>query len=642
MANSSYARSSLALAAMEFVPPILRKTLLNQREFCEEYGLKTDAVIGFGDLGVSLPRSDLFDAIRNILSDGSERIVSDTDGQDWKVFVEGKDGEPSQILISNNDRRFKLPDFNALSPDSTIRLQSLQKESSDVNLPLAAKTAWQNVLMERSLEDDEVDTFHSEFRDTPVNAARSIHAEFQQVEGSAQFLVPSSRRYLTRLVGEYDGSASIYEYAVGAGRNFMEGLSKWRSYDGFLSSLFLSSHSTLTAEISVKNLDRRDISRALEFLINSGDRLSQLGAVEVGLRVLPDIPEIETLLVRLIEQIRDDDPQGSTSGFKLFSALFVFVDGALSERRLLSDVPPFYRRLASLAHAALIQREAVATSIEIDYFCEWAWSSYGERFYYQSLVDMRLEPRWKPDFAEASQIKADFLGRLMIAGKSNEKNIRSNELRALLLGADSGSIHSVVNFPRPYYPGPLEGQDASPVALPDDLAETVEARLKEDEVGPASFIALVNSVLIFRVDQSQAKLAAEALKAGEHRLARVEDHSQLFAILQGLATVAAVSRVHSLADGLRILVRQYRHDTQYTLSIDEALTICLVASASRDNLNDWVEYVGDWLADLAFENFQGTEGESLYSHLRCLCHSVPELWISCGRADAALKAYLDI
>ncbi|MAO93224.1 MAG: hypothetical protein CMM78_11200 [Rhodospirillaceae bacterium] len=629
----------MAQAALEHMPPVIRQTLIEQRDFCEEYGLKADAVIAFGNTGISVQRSELFEAIRAVLADRSEVAVTDTDGRDWKVFSEGGEGEQPRLLISSNDQRLNLPDFTALSPDSATRLRSLEEAASDVNLPTNATAAWRAILSKRSLEDDEVDQFHSEFRDTPVHIARSIRAEIQKGESSASSLVPSSRRYFTRLVGEYDGSSSIRDYAVGAGQNFMEGVASWRPYDGFLSSLFLSTHSALTAEVGVERLDDKDIVRAFEFLVERGDRLSQLGAVEVGLRILPERPEIEASLVRLVEQIRDDDVDGSMSGFKLFSALFILVDGELSRTRLFADCPPFYRRLASLAQAALIQRETVAAPIEIDSFCEWALNVRGEQFYLQSLADMRLEPRWKPDFSEASQMKADFLGRLMIAGKNYEKNIGSSELQALLVGSEIGSLHSQIEFPRPYFPGPLEGQETSPNPLPDELMEAVEAQLKANEVGPSSFIALVNSALIFRVDQSQVEMAAEALKIGRHRLANIEDRSQLLAILNGLATVSAVSRGKALADELRLLVRRYRRDTQYALSLDEAFRICLVASASRSDLKDWRESVGDWLTELAFEDFQGKEGEALYSHLQCLCHVVPELWVSCGRADAALAAY---
>ena len=58
------------------------------------------------------------------------------------------------------------------------------------------------------------------------------------------------------------------------------------------------------------------------------------------------------------------------SGFKFLSALFCLVDGTLSRTRLLSAEPPFYRRLAALSQAALIQRQLVNIDIDIDLFSE--------------------------------------------------------------------------------------------------------------------------------------------------------------------------------------------------------------------------------------------------------------------------------
>lgn len=67
--------------------------------------------------------------------------------------------------------------------------------------------------------------------------------------------------------------------------------------------------------------------------------------------------------------------------------------------------------------------------------------------------------------------------------------------------------------------------------------------------------------------------------------------------------------------------------------------ICLKAASSCVALNDWRDFVGDWLTELAFNDLEGKDGEVLHSYLQCLCRAVPELWISCGRADAALMAY---
>lgn len=641
MKNNPNIRYKLASLALERLPPLIQKTLLDQRDFLEEYGFKADVTISLGDTDISFQRSDLFKAIRRVFAGQPEVIVTDTDDCNWKVFSDDGKGEQPQIIISNNEQRHVLPDFTVFSTDKTVRLRSFEKSVEDVNLPANVATTWRNILSERRLSDEEIDQFHIEFRDTPVHIARAIRAEIPEGRSNKSSLAPPSRRYFARLVGEYDESPSVRDYATGTGKKFMEELSAWRPYDGFLSSLFLSSHSTLTNEIKVEHLKKEEITQAFEFLVERGDKLSQLGAVEVGLRILPDIPEIEALLIRLVKRIRDDDTDKSESDFKLFSALFIFVDSELSRTRIFSNAPPFFRRLASLAQAALIQREVIAAPINIASFCEQILKIGGEQFHLQSLADMRLEPRWNPIFADASQIRADFFGRLMFAGENYEKNISSVELRGLLLGSEPKSIPSLIDSPQPYFPGPLEGEEKSANAPPDELKKIITSQLQIEEVSPSSFTTLINSAFLFRVDPSQAEIAAEALKTSNHRFVNIKSRFQLLVALQGLATVAAVSRKSTLADELRIITQRYRRDAQYSLSVEEALIICLIASASRHDLRDWKENVGDWLTEIAFEDFQDNEGEILYSHLRCLCHAVPELWSSCGKVDAALLATLE-
>ena len=238
-------------------------------------------------------------------------------------------------------------------------------------------------------------------------------------------------------------------------------------------------------------------------------------------------------------------------------------------------------------------------------------------------------------------MKAECFGRVMLAAMQFEANLKDSELQRLILGSEPRSLHSLSVFPSPYFPGPLEGAEDSPNALPSDLSAAIKAQLSTDEVQPSSFVALVNSAMIFQVDSGQAELAAKALKLGNYRLANVKHKSQLFTILHGLATVTAKTRSKKLADELRILVRRYRRDTQYRISSDEELQICLTAAASRASLTEWRDFVGEWLTELAFGEFRDDEGRVFHSRLHCLCHAVPELWVSCAKADAALMAFND-
>lgn len=631
-----YVKAAIALATLNLTSPMLRNSLLEEKMLREDYGIRSDAVLSFNDSDVSIQRSDLYDAIRRVHSGASETKVIDTDDREWSLQIQNK---TQKVVISHNNHSLILDNFDEFSPDNTIRLRSLDEAAIDVNLPVVARDRWQNILLNRAFDDDEMDDFRTDCHNTPVKIAQLIRNEFAKGEISISTLVPSSRKYFESLVGCFDGSASINEYAGGSGKQLFEQLSTWNPYDGLLLSLYLSMHSDLTAEMNVEQLKSNDFITALEFLEEDGDRISQLGAIEIGLRVLIEIPDIEQIIIRLIKQIRDDDINDLSSGFKILSALFILVDGELSRIRLFSAEPPFYRRLASLAQAALIHQQLVKSDVDIEQFCEWALNTRGQQYYFQSLADMRLEPRWNPDLASASQMKAEFIGRVLIAAKKYEKNINEGELYDLVIGTKPGSLNSHFRFYDPFFPGPLEGMGNNPNFMPVEFVDSIEAQLSAEVVEPSSFITLVNSALIYRIDSHHADLAAGSLKLGSYRLANVENKSQLLAILNGLAIVAAVARSSSLANELQILVRRYRHDAQYTLSIDEALRICLVAAASNADLNNWRQYVGDGLINLAFGKLEGNDGEVFHSHVHCLCHSVPELWVTCGRVDAALSAY---
>lgn len=629
----------MAEAALKLVPPIIRTTLIEDSAFREEYGLASDAVLSFSALSVK--RSHLFNAIRKLYSGKSEVKVTDTEDRKWKLKNISVEGGVPKLVLSRYKQCLNLPDFGVFSQDMVTRLGSLDAAASKVNLPGAARDRWRKILSKRALQDDEFEAFYRDYRETPIDGARSIRDDIVGGKSHLSSLVPASRKYFERLVGLYDGSKSVRDYAAGPGRATIRELSGWRPYDGFLSSLFLSSHPSLTAEINIEQLGDGDLIRALEFLEKHGDRISQLGAIEVGLRVLSSRPEIEPGLIRLISQIRDDNATSQGSGFRLLSALFILVDGELSRARMFSAEPPFYRRLAALSQAALIQRQLLASkvSVDIDAFCGWAINLRVTQFWLQSLTDLRKERRWNPDFADASQMKADFLGRIMIAARTYEKDIKSPKLSELVLGSKPGSLQAHSDFFHPYLPGPLEGAEESQSPLPAEWAETIRRQLNAETITPTSFMALVNCAFHFRLDAGDVELAARALKLGSHRIVNVEDRRQLLAVLNGLATVACVARSSVLADELRILVRRYRRDGKHALSVQDAIMICVVCAASRAELNDWREFLGDWLTELAFGDLDGDEGVVLHSHLRYLCHAVPELWISCGRPDAALMAY---
>lgn len=638
MSTISVSKFARAQALLSIIPPMICQNMLDNQAFRQMIGIEVETTISFGDEDISFRSSVFFSIVRAVLAGTDQTQITDSQGIYWNLRNEASNKCPPSLVLLSDKKRLILPEFGVLSEHATIRIDSLEKIASDVNLPVDAKEKWHILLTKRALDDDELDSFHSDLYDTPVHFERMINTEIKSGRGSISSLIPNSRKYYQRLVGIYEENASLKSYAEGNARKLFINLASWRPYEGFLLSLLLSSHSAFTAEINVDHLNKDEIVKAYDFIEKYGDPFSRLGALEIGLRILPDRPEIEPFLLPILLRIRDDKVEEKSSEFKLLKALFMLVDGELSRTRLLANEPPFYRRLASFAQAGLIHRQIAQNGIDYDHFSRWATSLRNEQFYMQSLADMRIEPRWDPILSDSSQMKQEFFGRLMNASSTFADNIYMNELRGILLGKETQSLASLSEFPHPYLPGPLEGAEDSSNPLPDEFACIIEQQLNREEVEISSFIALVNFAMVFRATSLHAELAAKALRLANYRLASLSDKSQLLNALNGLASVAAVSRNRTLADELRILERRYRRDPLYGFSIESSLRICLVAAASSKDIMEWREFVGQWLTELAFSDLTMDDGKLLYSCLTSLLHSVPELWFTCARANAALQA----
>ena len=152
MTSNPYLRATLAYAALEFAPPLIRQTLLDDSAFRSEYGFRTEAVLDFGDSGVSIQRSAIFDAARKVLSGSPEVEVTDTVGNKWQLMNKVQGQAPPLLTIVGPDQDLSLPDLNVISQDKTTRLRRYEEASSDVNLPAKERRKWRHILSGRPLK----------------------------------------------------------------------------------------------------------------------------------------------------------------------------------------------------------------------------------------------------------------------------------------------------------------------------------------------------------------------------------------------------------------------------------------------------------------------------------------------------------
>ena len=635
MSSAKEAQTTRALLALECIPPTLRETLARDARIAHNYGIQVDSVLTIGGSDFEAPVSAIADSVRKTLGGTLGATFRDADGNEWSIEPDTDSDQPT-LVVAQGNRQVAMHGWLTLSPDPKTRLRCLGALTNDTGLPPEASSSWRRILEERSLHGEEVPDFLADLHNTPHVQEQFLAGSVRDLGPSSPLVVPQSRTYFERLVGSRGDSASIRYHAKAGARERLAELAAWKPYEGFLQSLYMASHPDLSAQIQVDGLSSEELVRAFESILRAGDLVSQLGAIEVGFRVSADRPEVNPALKGLVELIRGDDVTGKASGLRGYSLLYILVSSELSRRQQLADEPPFYRRLAALAQAGVIQRQMVAKRLALK---DSAIDSVVGEYFLRALVDLRQEPRRYPALGSAERLRAHFFGRIARAADRYENAVKSDLIRELKDVMGPEQLREAGSEFVLYAPGPLEETEESR-ALPAAFDQAIQAQLDTEKAAtPADFAALRTSTTSFRIGQAQADLVVDALERSDYRLTEVRDRTHLLDTLASLASVAAIARSERLADTLRIVVRTSQRDPELPIALIDAMQVLLIAAASRAEVGAWASFVGDCLTELAFGDLTGDEGRILHGYVRRLCELTPELWATCGAADAALMAF---
>ena len=317
----------------------------------------------------------------------------------------------------------------------------------------------------------------------------------------------------------------------------------------------------------------------------------------------------------------------------------MLVEGEVARLGIARRQAPFWRRLATFAHAALLEREVLASGVGSRSLVEWALRGGGGLCGIQSSVDLRLEPRWFPQFIAPEQLRAEFLGRIATAAERHREKVRGHQIGALFWGADS--VFRPENLPlESRLPGPLKGGLEAAVEYPLELDSDLRGQLQGDEVSMAVLSGLVNPSLVFRPSRQLSALAADALARVGCQVRELSDTGDMVGLVMGLAMVSAVARCPALAEQVWNLCRVARARGGESPELGVVVRVALVSAAANADFGAWSRVVGDRLAELAFADMTTDEAVALRRELQATLQVEPRLWETCGRAEAALSAFL--
>jgi hypothetical protein len=639
MSREAYIRAAVAMAASRLFPSTVRDAVISDVKFTEGFGLKAEAIIRFGRDDLAFQRSSFFDAIRLALRPGYEpSSVDNTQGETWQVRV-SPEKSPVEISLARGPVRLMVNHFGLLSPDGAVRLATLFHEADNFGLATEQIAVWRELLEEREPTDDEVIIIQEDIKDTPVAVASIIRENLANGSVSLEVWVPHSTRYYERLVGRWENGLLLEDYAAQiAPRQFGE-LLKWRGAEGLKRAFLMAPQPYLSAALAEAPIDDEVLAEALIWLADKGDAMSIAAGIEIAEPRIAGNGRLKEPFVRLLKAFIVSDLNLKVDQFELLSCVFLAVYGEMAHCRVHADKPPFWRKLAALAQTSLITWCIIDIGGDASELASWLQLVRSQMYLLQCFADLRVEPRWLPDFGFPRQMRNEICGRVWTAVRKLASDELEPELAELINGGGQGGLKQKFNHVQACLPGPLEGGIAPVADLPSDEVTRIEEALSSERITAESVSGLANFAIVVRYPVKLTDMAADAIARADHRLSHTENKSFILYLL-GLASAAAVTRSAKLADALFILLRTYRHFHPDQLTTEDAFRIALIGCASRAELMDWCKCVGEFMTDCAFQPITADEAGRLHSHLVHLCHLVPELWSSCGQAEAAFRSVL--
>ncbi|MBV7378814.1 hypothetical protein [Maritimibacter dapengensis] len=628
--NSSQEKS----IALGLLPFFLRRELVEDRDFRNQIGLDAEEQIVFGK-ETTFARLEFFEFAKKALAKQSPQIeIKDKSKKTWIVSREQRERERPLLKITSDTGTFIFSEFFGLLPDRQERLREFDEVLNENGFPVNSMQEWRDKLDERPLTEKEIEELSEKITLAPLPFSRALRQSANKAEVRAEDLVPSELAYFEYLIGE-GGSESFQIFSEEVLPALMAGL---LSCDGAREAhvaLLLCTHPLVSAQIADSGLEVEQFLSLALWARDYGDLFSKVGVVEASLSISSKSPQLEGALVDIVRQIVSLDPTDNSSQLHLLTAMIVLVESEVCRNQTLHHLKPFQRRIATFAHASLLAREA-ADRVDVESFCNWAMHAHTQAFLFRNLLDLREEPRWRPEDVHPIHLKQELLGRLFNVAELYRESIPEGPLRDILATRDPSSELNKARSVRSFFPGPIEGAESSPRNnIPQEIEAELDQVLSLGKLTSESVALLSYATGLFNVDADKADRAVEVIRKSNFRFADQLTTAQRMGLIQELAAAAGRLRNADLASSVRAIARVYREESGSWYP--DELLVAFVSAGAFTATETWMDFIGGWVNELCLQ-VSKEDAPTLEGQLSLVCSIEPVLRRHLGQGLAALKS----
>ncbi len=556
--------------ALNNLPLSLREAAMSDATLLQESSVSRQRLITLHLEGLpSVDADQLYSLAGKSLSDKKEHEISDSSGRKWSLVASGSDGVWAKE--QGGDRSFPVHHAALFSNDRAVREAYVRKLCASYRLDASHIIA--SVVEQASL--DVLAAFEKDIEATPIAFAKNLADLLEKGAVNGTDLIPINRNYFERLVG-VRGKSSLNDLAAA-----LEAITPLSDLTNLDHTLLRSSHSTLVPVKTILGAHQSELKAWLSEHMETLDLWSLVGLVEGLLQredLLDSLLNEATQAIELLIELLGPESER----LALQAALVAHVDGWLNAGRWFQEERPFWRRMTSIAHSALIERVLVSAGVPLKSFVQWAEQAW-PRFQAATLCDLPIEPRWHGYLLQPSQLTQEMVGRVMNVATMRRDTLENTPLGRVIFAPQERSLASLWKVVFAALPGPLEGEAESSPPLDQALLEDSHATLANSEqpiverllvVAHATALGLAPTSLLDGIVSLLRQLDASVVEI---------DDGQMQQLVMTLAMAAADSRHVELAKTVQDFL-VHRPHLPIALRLHAAITAC---GAHSDESN-WV------------------------------------------------------
>lgn len=614
---------SLGKQFVNHLPASLRDRIFEDEDLFKELGLSRSTLITINAANnPSFRAEDLYAAASRVQATNESELVKDSSSHDWSVEL-SEDGSVN-CFDGTKTHTFLIRNAALVSDDVSTRLRYASRYVEAVGLAPVQAAHWLGRIELRPLRASEIVAFERDVQCCPAWRALSMVELLSSGSLAVADVAPTDPRYYLRLVPEPKPDEDIGAFSDRIGQGIEE-------FGNPFFSLVWSSHQGTTPKRAILSMSAQELDDAISANLAGLDVWSTVGLIE-SLAERPDafdglIASTCRVVKHFVEVVSD------IARLELTSTLMCLVDSTVNRANTLSSMPVFWRRLASISQAALIERSVLAASVEPQGVSEWA-SSSSSLFHATTLADLQREPRWSAFMAHEHQLAHEFVGRVLNALQPRKEEIAGTDVWELVFGESDASLAKRMNLFFSALPGPLEGAVdlAPPISV--DLLELFTALIDDqDQLLSRRMLAATQIALMAQLpEQAIRKLDALVQELNRQDLGREADDHLLILCLR-LSLAAAALRDPGFTNAVRQLLW-----AQPGIALSLRMHSLLTAAGAEDSVEAWRREVGRAFLRCTTMVRSRPEAEHGLFLVRTLASTRPDLRPAMAASHARLEA----